>query len=68
MKLRDVIRISDEKGAAMMEYALMAACIAVVAIASVSFAGEQAELTFTEVGESIAGSNFVPENQPGFPG
>lgn len=45
----------EEKGASMLEYALMAALIAVVCIAAVTFLGRQASVTFSTVGSSMAG-------------
>jgi pilus assembly protein Flp/PilA len=43
----------DERGASLVEYALLVALIAVVCIAAVSFLGGNAEDTFNEVGSSI---------------
>lgn len=43
----------EEKGASMLEYALLAALIAVVAIAAVTFLGEQASRTFSTVGQHM---------------
>lgn len=50
------LRQEDEKGASMLEYALMAALIAVVAIAAVTFLGREASKTFSEVGSAIGGA------------
>lgn len=47
----------EEKGASMLEYALMAALIAVVAIAAVTFLGQQACTTFSTVGSSLNAAN-----------
>lgn len=47
----------EEKGASMLEYALMAALIAVVCIAAVTFLGTQASVTFSTVGSSLLGAN-----------
>ena len=44
----------EEKGATMLEYALMAALIAVVCISAVTFLGEQASQTFSAVGSSMS--------------
>lgn len=46
-----------EKGASMLEYALLAALIAVVCIAAVTFLGRQASISFSKVGSSIAEAN-----------
>lgn len=43
----------DEKGVTMLEYALLAALIAVVAIAAVTFLGRQASLTFSSIGQHM---------------
>ena len=47
----------DEKGASMLEYALMAALIAVVCIAAVTFLGSQASIAFSSVGSSLQNGN-----------
>lgn len=44
----------EEKGASMLEYALMAALIAVVCIAAVTFLGRQASTSFSNIGSAIA--------------
>lgn len=43
----------DERGASLVEYALLVALIAVVAIAAVSFLGGSASTKFSTVGSSI---------------
>jgi pilus assembly protein Flp/PilA len=45
----------DERGASLVEYALLVALIAVVCIAAITFIGNSASDNFSEVGESIAG-------------
>jgi pilus assembly protein Flp/PilA len=47
-------RINDERGASLVEYALLVALIAVICIAAVSFLGREARDTFDTVGGSIA--------------
>jgi pilus assembly protein Flp/PilA len=49
-----IVENENEKGASMLEYALMAALIAVVAIAAVTFLGQQASVTFSGVGQQMA--------------
>ncbi len=44
----------SEKGASMLEYALLAALIAVVCIAAISFLGKQASEAFSQVGSAIS--------------
>ena len=43
----------NEQGASMLEYALLAALIAIVAIAAVVFLGEQASTTFSRAGHHL---------------
>ena len=47
----------EEKGASMLEYALLAALIAVVAIAAITFLGQQACITFSNVANNMAQAN-----------
>jgi len=47
--------ISDERGASLVEYALLVALIAVVSIAAVAFFGGETSETFSRVGQSING-------------
>ena len=44
----------DERGASLVEYALLVALIAVVCIVAVTFLGTSASSKFTSVGDSIA--------------
>jgi pilus assembly protein Flp/PilA len=46
-------RVSSERGASLVEYALLVALIAVVCIGAVSFLGTQARDNFSEIGSSI---------------
>ena len=43
----------DERGASMLEYVLLAALIAVVAIAAITFLGTEASQMFSTVGSAI---------------
>jgi len=53
---------STESGATMVEYGLMVALIAIVAIAAVSFLGGEVSQTFTNVGDEMskANSQYTP--------
>ena len=46
--------IQDEKGASMVEYALLVALIAVVVIAAALFLGEEISAKFSEVGDTLS--------------
>ena len=43
----------SEEGASMLEYALLAALIAVVAISAITFLGKQACVAFSKVGSAM---------------
>ena len=47
--------VKSERGASLVEYALLVALIAVVCIAAVTVLGENASEKFSEVGASIKG-------------
>ncbi|GIU83370.1 MAG: hypothetical protein KatS3mg008_0145 [Acidimicrobiales bacterium] len=47
-------RMSDEKGASLVEYALLVALIAVVCILAITFLGQEASSKFETVGQSIS--------------
>jgi pilus assembly protein Flp/PilA len=55
--LEIIEKTEEEKGASMLEYALLAALIAVVCIAAITFLGAQASVAFSHVGSSIGGAN-----------
>ena len=48
----------DDRGASLVEYALLLVLIAVVAIAAVTVVGEQVDTTFDVIGDSM--SNATP--------
>ena len=48
--------VDDEKGASLVEYALLVALIAVVCIAAITLLGNSASTKFSTVGGSIGGS------------
>lgn len=43
----------DEKGASMVEYALLVVLIAIIAIVAITFAGREVSEAFSNVGESL---------------
>jgi len=47
----------DERGASLVEYALLVALIAVVCIVAITFLGKSAESKFSTVGNSISGAS-----------
>jgi pilus assembly protein Flp/PilA len=51
------VECNEEKGATMIEYALMVALVAVVAILAVTFVGEEASKTFSNIGEELKAAN-----------
>ena len=51
---RTIMRRTDERGASMLEYALLAALIAVVCISAVTVLGRQASISFSKVGSSLS--------------
>jgi len=48
--------IQSEKGASMVEYALLVVLIAIVALVAVQIAGREVSETFSEVGSGLSGS------------
>jgi Flp pilus assembly pilin Flp len=44
----------DEKGASMVEYALLVVLIAIVALVAVQLAGEEVSGTFSEIGSGLS--------------
>lgn len=59
MKNSEVVVAANEqeKGASMLEYALLAALIAVVCILAITFLGRQACVAFSAVGSSMSVAN-----------
>ncbi len=43
----------DERGASMVEYALLVVLIAIIAILAITFAGTQVSETFSEIGSAL---------------
>jgi pilus assembly protein Flp/PilA len=48
-------RCKTDRGASLVEYALLVALIAVVCIIAITFLGQSAEEKFSEVGSAVAG-------------
>jgi pilus assembly protein Flp/PilA len=48
-------RCKTDRGASLVEYALLVALIAVVCIIAITFLGRQASTKFSEVGSAVAG-------------
>jgi Flp pilus assembly pilin Flp len=46
--------IQEEKGASMVEYALLVVLIAIVALVAVQLAGEEVSGTFSEIGSGLS--------------
>jgi len=46
--------LKDDRGASMVEYALLVVLIAIIAIVAIKFAGKQVSKTFDTVGKSLA--------------
>ena len=60
MDNKEVIKqtvVTEEKGATMVEYALMVALIAVVAIAAVTFLGNEVSDKFNSIGDTLNTTN-----------
>jgi pilus assembly protein Flp/PilA len=47
--------VAEEKGASMVEYALLVVLIAIVAILAIRLAGNQVSSAFSEIGSGLAG-------------
>ena len=45
--------LKDDKGASMVEYALLVVLIAIVALIAVSLAGDEVSETFSEIGSAL---------------
>ena len=56
--------VRNERGASMVEYALLLALIAVACITAVSLLGNQASDKFTDVGDKISGAGTTPTSTP----
>ena len=46
--------IQEEKGASMVEYSLLVALIAIVALVAIQFAGNEVSETFSEIASGVA--------------
>ncbi len=63
---RDHEAVLNETGASMLEYAMMAALIAIVCIAGVTSLGEQTRQTFLTAGDAMDESMDLPATPPPF--
>ena len=50
----EIQKTQNEKGASMLEYALLAALIAIVAISAIAFLGREVSDTFQDIGKHMA--------------
>jgi Flp pilus assembly pilin Flp len=50
---RAIGRITEEKGASMVEYALLVVLIAIIAILAIRLAGNQVSSAFSEIGSGL---------------
>lgn len=51
-----VSRFQDDKGASMVEYALLVVLIAIIAIVAIQLAGREVSGTFSEIGSALGGT------------
>lgn len=52
--IRDRLSLVDDRGASMVEYALLVVLIAIIAFLAVKFAGTQVSQTFSDIAQSLA--------------
>jgi Flp pilus assembly pilin Flp len=50
---RAIVRVTEEKGASMIEYALLVVLIAIIAILAIRLAGNQVSSAFSEIGSGL---------------
>ena len=51
-----VSRFQEDKGASMVEYALLVVLIAIIAIVAIRLAGSQVSNTFSQIGSELGGA------------
>jgi pilus assembly protein Flp/PilA len=51
--IRLISRLSDDRGASMVEYALLIVLIAIIAILAIRLAGNQVSSAFSEIGSGL---------------
>mgnify|MGYP001444754181 CR=1 FL=1 len=51
------VRASVDRGASMVEYALLVVLIALIAFAAVAFAGNELSSTYSEIADSVQAAN-----------
>lgn len=49
--------LTDERGASMVEYALLVVLIAIIAFVAIALAGEELSSTFSDIASSVESSN-----------
>ena len=54
MKIMTTRFLNDDRGASMVEYALLVALIALVALVAVQLAGNELSLTYSEIATDVA--------------
>ena len=55
--LRFICAMQSERGASMVEYALLVILIAIVAFIAVAFAGNELSATYSDIADNVAGAN-----------
>jgi pilus assembly protein Flp/PilA len=59
IKIQEIKTSKKQRGATMVEYAIMVALIAIVAIAAVKFLGQQVSGTFSNAGAAMSSQGVV---------
>jgi pilus assembly protein Flp/PilA len=54
---KNLVENQEEKGATMVEYALLAALVAIVCIAGITTLGQSASKSFSTIGSSLTSTN-----------
>jgi len=59
--LTRIVKKSKERGASLIEYALLVALIALIAIAAIKILGEKTTKTFEDINFGISGQSMGPQ-------